>query len=117
MRAAFDSQGDYFGNALAETTLHPPIMHAGHCSGVARYSDQGKSEATLVTGRDRMFDKASDENMNSMYANADQSGILDSPGHADGVERWERYVMPLASRVCGEEALTTSRKVWRSIPR
>ncbi|KAI9368843.1 aldehyde dehydrogenase domain-containing protein [Aspergillus egyptiacus] len=55
MKAAFESQDAGFGNALAESTLHPPMVDAGHFATVRRFVEQGKTEATLVTGGEQML--------------------------------------------------------------
>lgn len=66
MKAAFEGQDRYFGNALAETTLHPPLVDAGHFASVTKYFEQGKSEATLVTGGERMYDQVCDDDLHSV---------------------------------------------------
>lgn len=64
MKVAFESQEPHFGNALSQSTLHPPIVDAGQYARVMRYINEGKSEAKLVTGGDQISETVRDQHTN-----------------------------------------------------
>ncbi|KAI9930067.1 hypothetical protein MW887_011877 [Aspergillus wentii] len=57
MQAAFQQVDGQYGDAISETTLHPPMVDRAHFDRVSSFIESGKNEATLLTGGDQMFNK------------------------------------------------------------
>lgn len=85
MKTALESQDEHFGNALSQSTLHPPLADATQCARVMRYITEGKSNAQLVTGGDKISEEVCDKGpgliISDALLNTVQTGTLDSTDH------------------------------------
>ncbi|KAE8381807.1 aldehyde dehydrogenase domain-containing protein [Aspergillus bertholletiae] len=57
MKKGFEALQGCYGDSLSQTTAFPPLVDKAQYKSVASFIEDGKANATLVTGGERLFDK------------------------------------------------------------